>query len=368
MAQLPIVKIVLIGDEGVGKTSLIRRYCETEQPAASGTDFVTRRVELPGGAIRLSIWDVASDGGRPEVFQGSRAAALVYDVTRPASLVHLKRRRDQALLAAEGQELLVVGNKIDLRRVVRPAIGQVFSSYVRASYLETSALTGEGVTNLFETLAVMAGGKQLLEAQAAEEGEQQAAAVDTQAQVYLDRVQAKVSKLAEDFNSGAINQAQFQNLYSHYQKELRTIEALVAQSKSWQGAVTAGESVVIRRQHGAEAVGYAIYDNESGMPLRTIGEFQLDPALLVPMLSSYRTATTDMFGSGIRSVEIEQGSWLCFVPGEYTTMLAVFSNQPADQQFQSMEQLHSVFEQANRQQLGEQPLDPDKLVFPHEFH
>jgi len=176
MAQLPIVKILLIGDEGVGKTSLIRRYCETEQPAASGgTDFLTRRVELPGGVIRLAICDVASDGERPEVFQGSRAAALVYDVTSPASLVHLKRRRDEALREAEGQELLVVGNKIDLRRVVRPAIGRAFSSYVRASYLETSALTGEGVTELFETLAVMAGGRKLLEARAAE-GEQQPAA------------------------------------------------------------------------------------------------------------------------------------------------------------------------------------------------
>lgn len=163
MAQLPFLKIVLIGDGGVGKTSLIRRYCETEQPAATGTDFATRRVELPGGAVRLAIWDVASDGARPEHFQGSRAAALVYDVTSPESLVHLKRRRDEALWAAEGQKLLVVGNKIDLQRVVRPAIGRVFSSYVRASYLETSALTGEGVTELFETLAVMAGGKELLE-------------------------------------------------------------------------------------------------------------------------------------------------------------------------------------------------------------
>jgi len=99
-----------------------------------------------------------------------------------------------------------------------------------------------------------------------------------------------------DFNSGAINQAQFQNLYSHYQKELRTIEALVAQSKSWQGAVSTGESVVIRRQHGARAVGYSIYENESGMPLRTIGEFDPDPALLGPMLSSYWTATRDRFG------------------------------------------------------------------------
>jgi len=49
-------------------------------------------------------------------------------------------------------------------------------------------------------------------------------------------------------------------------------------------------------------------------------------------------------------------------------MLAVFSNQPADRQFQSMQQMHGVLEQANRQQLGEQPLDPDKMVFPHEFH
>ena len=93
--------------------------------------------------------------------------------------------------------------------------------------------------------------------------------------------------------------------------------------------------MVIRRQHGARAVGYSIYENESGMPLRTIGEFDPDPALLGPMLSSCRTATRDRFGSGTRSVETEQGNWLCVVPGEYTTMLAAFSSRPTDNSWAS---------------------------------
>jgi hypothetical protein len=198
------------------------------------------------------------------------------------------------------------------------------------------------------------------------------AAVDThaQARAYLGRVRAKLNRLAGDFNAGTINRSQFQSLYSHYQQEIRTIEGLIetaASSDSWKAAVTEGQSMLIRRQHAARAQGYAIYENDSGMPLSTLGRFELDPALVVPMLSSYRAAAVEIFGAGMRSTEIEGGRWLCFVPGEFTTMLAVFTTEPAAKQLQFLEELHRVFERANERLLAEKPVDPSTLLFPHEY-
>ncbi len=69
----------------------------------------------------------------------------------------------------------------------------------------------------------------------------------------------------------------------------------------------------------------------------------------------------------MRSTEIEGGGWLCFVPGEQTTMMAMFTAEPAGQQTDFLEKLHRVFEQANRNRLEVQPIETDALVFPHEY-
>lgn len=191
-----------------------------------------------------------------------------------------------------------------------------------------------------------------------------------QAEVYLERVEAKIGKLANDFANGAINQAQFQKLYKHYQNEIRTVNTLMAaapDTDEWKQGVTEGASLLIRKQAMAKAEGYAIYENDSGMPLITLGDFKIDSALAIPMLSAYRAATREIFGGGMRSTELEGGGWLYFVPGEKTTMMAMFTSEPAGQQTDFLEKLHIVFEQANRNQLQSQPIDTDALVFPHEY-
>lgn len=164
MAEVALFKVVVAGDAGVGKTSLIRRYCEgkffASRVATIGVDFHTQRVRVPTGLVKLSIWDMAGQEQfevvRAGFYRGSRAAALVYDVTAPASLVNLAHWREEVLQAVPHQGLLVVGNKIDLQRAIQPEAGQTFAFEIGATYLETSALTGEGVARLFEALATAA--------------------------------------------------------------------------------------------------------------------------------------------------------------------------------------------------------------------
>jgi len=195
---------------------------------------------------------------------------------------------------------------------------------------------------------------------AAEEGE-----------AYLRRLQSKVNNLASEFANGRINRAQFQELFNHYQRERTAVETWLAvspESDDWQKARTEGRSMVIRRKHKSQVMGYAIYRNDSGIPIATIGNFDLDTSLIVPMLSSYRSATAEIFGAGIQSSQIENGSWLCFVPGELTTLLAIFSSEPARQQLMTIEEIHRVFESANRPVLTRDVIDPNALFLPHQSY
>lgn len=188
------------------------------------------------------------------------------------------------------------------------------------------------------------------------------------AQEYLARVQAKIARLAEDFAAGTINRTQFQELYSHYRREIRTVERILeTRSENWRDAVTEGQTLLIRKRHLARAEGYAIYENASGMPLATLGKFEVDPALVVPMLSSYRSAAEEMFGGGVRSTGIDNGRWLCFIPGQHTTLVTLFTIEPAAKQLEFLETLHRTFEVANSHRLSESPVDTTQLVYPHEF-
>jgi hypothetical protein len=191
-----------------------------------------------------------------------------------------------------------------------------------------------------------------------------------ESQAYLTRVEEKINKLAAEFASGTINRGQFQELYDHYRREQQTVKRWIEmdpQSEAWKELTTEGKSVVIRQQHTAKVLGYAIYESVSGMPLKTIGEFEVEPDLFVPMLSSYRSATQEIFGAGMRSNELEGGQRLTFVPGEFTTLMALFSSDPAPKQMDALEELHLLFERANRTLLSRQPVDPDELVFPHSY-
>ena len=189
-----------------------------------------------------------------------------------------------------------------------------------------------------------------------------------EAEKYLQAVSNKMMKLAEDFALGRVNRAQFEELYRHYVEERSTIERIMQMqpgTPAWKGAVTEGESVLIRRKHAAQPLGYAIYLNASSMPLRSVGDFRIDSALLVPMLSSFRSATAEIFGSGLKSSEIEGGRWMCFVPGLYTTLIILFSVEPARLQMGMLEQLHRHFETANQPLFEAGIPDSTRLIYPH---
>lgn len=161
----PIVKVVIAGDGAVGKTSLIRRYCtgmfQESRIMTIGVDFQIKIVEVDGKPVKLSIWDVAGQerfgAFRDSFYRGARAVALVYDVTDPLSLENLLKWQREIARVSPKCQFMVAGNKIDLpRKVQREHAEKWATQRLKVPYVETSALTGEGVDDFFTMLARLA--------------------------------------------------------------------------------------------------------------------------------------------------------------------------------------------------------------------
>jgi hypothetical protein len=188
-----------------------------------------------------------------------------------------------------------------------------------------------------------------------------------QGQEFIAQVHQKMSKLVEEFATGAINRTQFHQLYDRYQRQIMRVAQLIAESdpSMWRDVIQDSEDTLhIKKRLTAKAVGMSVYYNKSGMPIETLGEFAIEPELIVPMLSSYRSAAAEIFRAGMRSTEMENGQWLCFVPGSYTTLIALFSLEPSDNQLEMVERMHQDFEQANKTALEAGHVDPEKLAYP----
>ncbi len=162
--SIPLLKIVVAGDGNVGKTSLIRQYCEgrfeQSRVATIGVDFQTKTVDIKGHTVKLSIWDMAGQihfqSVRTGLYRGSRTAALVHDVTDPDSLAHLQGWYEEILAVVPQQRFLVVGNKIDLQPGYDTTEAKKFAASIKAPYLTTSASSGAGVQKMFLGMALLA--------------------------------------------------------------------------------------------------------------------------------------------------------------------------------------------------------------------
>jgi hypothetical protein len=188
-----------------------------------------------------------------------------------------------------------------------------------------------------------------------------------QGQEFITQVHQKMSRLVQEFAKGEINRTQFHQLYDRYQRQIMTVAQLIAESDpaTWQNALTDTEDTLhLKKRLTAKAVGMSVYENKSGMPIETLGEFAVAPELIVPMLSSYRSAAAEIFRAGMRNTEMENGQWLCFVPGTYTTLIALFSLEPSDNQLQMVERMHQDFEKANHAALETGHIDPTSLAYP----
>ncbi|CAH3995939.1 ras-related protein Rab-18 [Pieris brassicae] len=156
------LKILVIGESGVGKSSIILAFTtgsyNASFPATIGVDYKCKVMEVNGLKVKLGIWDTAGQERYRTLtnsfYRDAHGAILVYDVSEPKSLAKLNEWVEELQVYSTKKNIvcLVVGNKIDKDRVVTREAGQAFAQKHRMLFIESSAKTQEGINLAFEEL------------------------------------------------------------------------------------------------------------------------------------------------------------------------------------------------------------------------
>jgi len=159
------IKVTLIGESSVGKTSIINRYTRNaftqELDSTLGANYSQKKIELHGKKIRMDLWDTAGQEkyraiGR-HFYKESYIVCLVYDISNLDSFEKLKEVWYPEL-KEHGEKLRIlalVGNKIDkyLEEEVKEEDAKKFANEINAINKRTSAMEGTNIEDLFTTLA-----------------------------------------------------------------------------------------------------------------------------------------------------------------------------------------------------------------------
>ena len=162
-AQIENYKIVIIGDQHVGKTSILSKYkyetIEEGYAPTVGIDFITKNVFLEDKTVRLIMWDTAGQERFksliPSYLKNAHSIILTYDITSKPSFSSLpKWIEDIQSHVQEGVFFVLCGNKLDLKnkRQVSFDEAEKFAKDNHLTYVETSAISGEGIKKLFDVI------------------------------------------------------------------------------------------------------------------------------------------------------------------------------------------------------------------------
>lgn len=156
------VKVVLLGDSGVGKSSLLYRYVtgtfEEERGATLGASFMSKSVSFSNLQLKFNIWDTAGQERYKALakmyYRDACVAILVYALDQPASFLSLQTWEEELRQHGPGNVLIAVAaNKEDTSKGADSA-GAAWAQSRGAIYRRTSAKLNTGIETLFEEIAM----------------------------------------------------------------------------------------------------------------------------------------------------------------------------------------------------------------------
>jgi len=157
-----LIKLLLIGDSGVGKSCLLLRFSDDSFThnfiATIGIDFKVKTIDLDGKKIKLQIWDTAGQERFHTIttayYRGAHGMVLVYDVTDEKSFENVRHWMKQIELHAQQNcSKILLGNKCDLpTKVVSTEKGNSVASEYSVKFFETSAKSNLNVADAFLTI------------------------------------------------------------------------------------------------------------------------------------------------------------------------------------------------------------------------
>ncbi|XP_006818266.1 ras-related protein Rab-22A-like [Saccoglossus kowalevskii] len=157
------IKLCLLGDSGVGKSSLVQRFVSdtfnTHSQPTIGASFMSKTLVVDDQSYKFQIWDTAGQekyrGLAPMYYRGAAAAIIVYDITRESSFSAVKMWVRELEQYGPGDVVLAIaGNKADLvdQREVTYDEAHKYADQINATFVETSAKTAVNVTQLFTAI------------------------------------------------------------------------------------------------------------------------------------------------------------------------------------------------------------------------
>ena len=163
-SSIDTYKIVVLGDISVGKTSILSRFrygvFEPEYMPTLGIDFFSQNLFYEDKTIRLILWDTAGEERFrsliPSYLKNADCIIIVFDITNKDSFNSLNKwLADSKNNASEGTIYIICGNKSDLKEK-RTVNENEIDEYIKKNeliYVECSAKNGEGIKDLFNTVA-----------------------------------------------------------------------------------------------------------------------------------------------------------------------------------------------------------------------
>ncbi|NVM55186.1 MAG: GTP-binding protein [Candidatus Helarchaeota archaeon] len=155
-------KVIVAGDGGVGKTTLILKYTEKRFRESYiptiGVQWTIKELEYQGSSIKMVLWDIAGQeefkSMRTNFYDGSNAAIIVFDVTDLISFDHVENWLREVQQYCGKIPFILLGNKIDLTEERKVPLEMLKSIALRLDipYFETSAKTGESVIDMFNAV------------------------------------------------------------------------------------------------------------------------------------------------------------------------------------------------------------------------
>ena len=157
------LKLIVIGDSGVGKTNIIKRYISNtftiDTKSTVGVEFFTKTFKINEDILKLEIWDTAGQERYKAItsayYRGSRGALIVYDISRIETYNNVDKWITELKEKVEGSfKLLLIGNKSDLKEERKMSIETAMhkARQLNVPLMETSAFNSTNIKKAFETI------------------------------------------------------------------------------------------------------------------------------------------------------------------------------------------------------------------------
>ena len=157
-----VFKLLIIGDSGVGKSSLLMQFSDnllSDTTTSTGVDFKNCTVDVEGAKVNLQIWDTAGQERFRTLtsmyYRGTHGVIFVYDVTDADTFKSIRKWLNEIDQNCDRVSRVLVGNKVDDRekKVVPLEEAQQFADQIGIPLYETSAKEGKNVEEVFHAIA-----------------------------------------------------------------------------------------------------------------------------------------------------------------------------------------------------------------------